>query len=100
MQNLKEWLRKRRVSVVKLARDINRSEGYLRHILSGARTCSAQIAQQLSEYTEGELAVEEIITKDPLIQCPTCCKWCSVSRMERLQRESKEKEEVEKVPIG
>jgi len=84
-----EWMKINRWSVTRLAEEVGMSPVYLGSILNGHRRPSYCLAKRLSEFTQGKVAVEQLLDMGPKQErCPSCGKLCV--------RKKRKKDETEK----
>lgn len=62
---LKDWLEKRGISVVRFAADTGLSRAYASRMMSGERKASPEIIMIAHRYTAGEVGVEEWVKLNP-----------------------------------
>ncbi len=59
-----EWLFKEKISIKAFAIKLDISRQYLHAIISGNRRGSPDIAKKISEFTKGEVSLDEILFGD------------------------------------
>ena len=95
---LKMWMFKNRVTHAKLAKDTGVTIGHIDNLVGNRKSCSWELAQMISEYTRGEVAVDEIRKKSIARKiCPTCGHLMRpLDAREKRELDAREKKEDEK----
>lgn len=70
--NLKEYLQKNNITLIRVAKELGMSYPYLFQIANGYRSPSDKIASKISDYTKGEVTPDELMWKPVKRRCPCC----------------------------
>ena len=73
---LKPWLKKNKMSLLDLSKQIDASYSYLTKLSAGTRRCSINLAMMIEEFTKGEVTKEDLLFEQEPFDELAFQQWC------------------------